>query len=146
MLILLRSHDKYTEFAELDSRSGIVRWFTMAVPKVASKRIDGHVARLGGSVLCLYRDPDGMLHFRLDDHDLVLDHATVIDLERAEQNNLVIRRADGVLLTWRYPPPALDPPLDEDPTPFVEEEDFDFGLFLHNVTHDDVRRQTIYRG
>jgi hypothetical protein len=32
-----------------------------------------------------------------------------------------------------------------DPTPFVEEEDFDFMWFIHNVLSDPARRESIWR-
>jgi hypothetical protein len=85
-----------------------------------------------------------VLHFRLDDLDFLLDDATVIDLEQGPQSTLLVRRNRSVLHTWTYVAPVLDPPLHEDPTPFVEDEDFDFGLFVHNVTNS-ARRRAIYR-
>jgi hypothetical protein len=42
---------------------------------------------------------------------------------------------------------VIDPPLDQDPTPFVEEEhfDFDFGLLVANVCSDPSRQDRLYR-
>src|SRR5215467_7821213 len=35
--------------------------------------------------------------------------------------------------------------IEEDPTPMVEAEDFDFFLFVHNVLHDPGRSERIFR-
>src|SRR5215470_6290812 len=35
--------------------------------------------------------------------------------------------------------------IDQDPTPMVEAEDFDFFLFVHNVLHDPGRSERIFR-
>jgi hypothetical protein len=36
--------------------------------------------------------------------------------------------------------------LEDDPTPFAEPEDFDFGLVVANVANDEGRRSRIYSG
>jgi hypothetical protein len=41
------------------------------------------------------------------------------------------------------PEPIVAP--EDDPTPFAEAEDFDFGLFIANVANDAERRSAIYR-
>ncbi len=33
--------------------------------------------------------------------------------------------------------------IKDDPTPFVDEEDFDFGLFLSNVAKDESRQRRL---
>lgn len=45
------------------------------------------------------------------------------------------------LLGCTYSPPPLDVPSAEDPTPMVEEEDFDFLLLVTSVLNDRGRRQ-----
>jgi hypothetical protein len=53
--------------------------------------------------------------------------------------------SDGrVILQLTYLPPVLDPPLSADLTPFVEEEDFDFGVLLSNLSQDRGRQERIY--
>jgi hypothetical protein len=50
----------------------------------------------------------------------------------------------ALLFSFEYNAPKLDIPLENDPTPFVEEEDFDFLLFVNNVLKDKARRERIY--
>jgi len=51
-----------------------------------------------------------------------------------------------MILELTYDPPIIDPPLSEDPTAFVEEEHFDFGLFLANLSRDQSRQARMYAG
>ena len=46
-------------------------------------------------------------------------------------------------LEYALPEPIVPP--ENDPTPFADAEDFDFGLFLANVASDPGRRDRIYR-
>jgi hypothetical protein len=49
---------------------------------------------------------------------------------------------EGELLSFRYP---SGPSLAGDPTPFVEPEHFDFGLFVANVANDPARLERMYQ-
>jgi len=35
------------------------------------------------------------------------------------------------------------PPIPGDPTPFIEDEDFDFGLFVRNISRSSERRKVL---
>lgn len=50
-MILLRSQDKYSEFAELHPQLGILRWFTVTLAEARSIQVAGRVAKMEGSVL-----------------------------------------------------------------------------------------------
>jgi len=95
-------------------------------------------------VLILYREAD-VLHLRLDDTDFELTDDTRIELSRGDVNVLTAVRGGTVLFSLKYQPPVIEPPLEIDPTPFVEEEHFDFGLFVYNIMRDVDRRSRIYR-
>jgi hypothetical protein len=55
---------------------------------------------------------------------------------------LVVRRAGQVVASHTY---SLDRPqqLMDDPTPFVDEEDVDFGLFVVNVSQSEERKAVL---
>jgi hypothetical protein len=145
-MILLQSQDKFDDLAVLEPDTGQLTWYSKEqTPDLASHPIAGHIAYLNGHMLALYRDT-GVLHFRIDDNDFALTRQTRIELARGDVNILKVVRDDVMLLEWTYKPPIIEPPLDMDPTPFVEEEDFDFGLFVYNVTKDAGRRNRIYSG
>lgn len=72
--------------------------------------------------------------------------AVLVNLKRgAATNTLSFHIGGQCVLELEYRKPVIDPPLEHDPTPFVEEEHFDFGLFVRNVVSDRTRRERIYR-
>jgi hypothetical protein len=73
------------------------------------------------------------------------DH-TVKLLSPGDRRILRVRSATKTVLEITYDAPVIDPPLSEDMTPMVEEEDFDFGLFLANVSRDRGRQDRLYPG
>ena len=144
-MVLLQSTDKFDDLAELEPTTGRLTWYSKhQTPALAFRPIRGHVARLDGHTLILYREAT-MLHLRIDDADFELTDDTYIELVRGNLNVLTVIRRGVVLFSWTYKPPVIEPPLEMDPTPFVEEEHFDFGLFVYNVMRDACRRDRIYR-
>jgi len=57
----------------------------------------------------------------------------------------MVEGAGNTLLQLLYKRPDLNPPLELDPTPFVEEEQFDFGVFVQSIVNDPARGNRIYR-
>jgi hypothetical protein len=104
------------------------------------------VAQLHGRTLFPYRER-GVLRFRVDDKDIPLTAGTIVTLEQvSDRENCIAVHGDEVkLFTWTYRRPDIFPPLALDPTPFVEEEHFDFCPFVFNAANDAGRRNRIYR-
>jgi hypothetical protein len=145
-MILMQSLDKFDDLADLDINTGYISWFSRrANPAVASRPIHGHIAQLHGRILCLYRR-GGVLHFRVDGEDFELTKNTSVNLERVrhDTNRIIVTQEGTLLFSWTYQRRVVFPPLELDPTPFVEEEDFDFCLFVYNVANDPERRERIY--
>lgn len=61
------------------------------------------------------------------------------------QVNFELRCGDRTVYCRNYPVNRELLGLDQDPTPFVEAEDFDFLLFVRNVVSDLPRANRIYR-
>ena len=82
----------------------------------------------------------------MDNKDFELTAQTHIKIVHLDDGaNCIIVLRNGVsLFTWAYRRPTVDPPMEYDPTPFVEHEDFDFCLFVHNVANDPGRRERIF--
>jgi len=146
-MILLQSNDRFDDLAKLDTSTGRVSWFSRQVVDltIASSPIRGHIAQLCGHTLCFYRKAK-VLHFRVDDEDLELTEETQVELVRVRDavNCITVLRNGVPLFTWTYHRPVIDPLLEYDPTPFIEEEQFDFCLFVYNVMNDPDRRERIY--
>ncbi len=145
-MVLLQSMDNFDKFAELDTNAAQISYFSRHEKPAASHQIRGTFAQLHGRTLFLYRVA-GLLHFRVDNDDFGLTENTEVRLERLHDDlNRVSVLRDGIsLFTWIYRRPMIYPPLEIDPTPCIEEEHFDFCLFVYNVVNDAVRKESIYR-
>lgn len=144
-MILLRSSDRYGEYAEIDTATGEIVWYPgQSGAVVGLGHIDGHIAVIDGYAVCLYRER-GRLHLRIGAVDSEITDDTSAELAQGKVSVLTLSRHAVGCFRWMYKRPVVEPPLDIDPTPFVEEEDFDFGLFVRNVMANPERRQRIYR-
>jgi hypothetical protein len=144
-MLLLQSQDKFDELVELNTTTGQVEWYSKhANPLMCVRPIQGHFSQFGEQMVFFYRE-GGTLHLRVDDADVELDDNTQIALDQHTNFSVLkVMRFGKVIYEWRYTSPVIYPPLEADPTPFVEEEQFDFGQFVYNVMHTTHRRNTIY--
>jgi hypothetical protein len=119
-----------------------------AASELLSQPLRGHFAKLGETVGVLYR-LDGRLHLRLGDHELDVDDENV--KVRWSSSSGAARRLDvtdrlgEVVATVNYCVSGGPVAVMYDVTPFVHEEDFDFGQFVTRVLDDPGRRKRIYR-
>lgn len=135
--MLLLSHDDVGDFGEFDPSSG---------HDVEPRHISGHFARLGDVLAVFYRNND-RLWIRLGDCVRELDSGrSSFHWERTGPQTRRITLSDGgdEIVSVEYADRSGGIPLELDPTPFVEEEHFDFGLFVRNVLGDEGRRKRIY--
>jgi hypothetical protein len=144
--MLVQSFDDFGEVGDFDPATGRLATHRKTAADTSNRPLGGHFAVLGGTLAILYRTTphDDALHLRIGERDYLLA-ATGIDWKKdADQRLLrVVATAHEPLLV-RYLV-VIDPPLHQDPTPFVEEEDFDFGLFLANVRSNPSRQDRLYR-
>jgi hypothetical protein len=144
--MLLQSNPSFDTLAEYDPETGRFETFSRrAEPTRVTGPICGEFDYLDGKRVMLYRLGDN-LYLEIDGQKLPLDKHTV-ELRRVNGRRLLqVLFTDGRVVTELiYDPPKIDPPLHLDPTPGVEEEHFDFGLFLHNVSHNPPRQMRMYR-
>lgn len=143
MIMLVQSHTVFNEVAEFDPETGALEVF----PRSIDERVEirGHYAILSGVLVVLYRTGDG-LNLRIGSTVLVGGELlSVTHARKVTDCRLSVTRSGVPPLEINYTVSLLDPPLALDPTPFVEDEDFDFGLFISNVLQSPTRRQQIYR-
>jgi hypothetical protein len=102
---------------------------------------------LAGKTIVFFRQGDA-LHLRVDQSVIELNGDISVQYCRVGETHTlqVVSRRDGsALLRLDYTLPLNVVPVGEDPTPFVEDEDFDFGLFIANVVNNPERSAIIYR-
>ncbi|MGQ0824616.1 MAG: hypothetical protein ACT4OX_06235 [Actinomycetota bacterium] len=108
-------------------------------PGLPVNATDGWFANIEGICVVFYRLA-GRLWLLVDDRRFDLDGEASVDWRRDGSMAVftVSGEAGQVILRYR-PGPWSGPPLSEDPTPFVEDEDWDLGLFIANILFDEER-------
>jgi hypothetical protein len=142
--MLVQYHDRYDVVAEFNPESGQIR----PLPRPAElgpTGTDGWFAILAGTCVVFYRDT-GRLWLRVGDRTFDVDANASVDW-RIEEGNAVFSVADDVgQVVVKYPSgPLSGPSLCDDPTPFVEEEDWDLGQFVTNILNDEERSDLLRR-
>jgi hypothetical protein len=102
---------------------------------------------MGGSLVALYRSGNE-IYLQIDRRVRRLDGSVSVVLQRtgsACSMEIISNEPGCQSLKLVYATPSTVVPITEDPTPFSEEEDFDFGLLIANVATDAERRSRIYR-
>jgi hypothetical protein len=147
-MLLLQSLDKFGEVGELDMETGQFRCFAKADrPDLETYPIGGHFAELSEALVCFYRSINGKLYLKLDAEDFELLDDVVVShrRENATKSRLTVLHRGVLIFDWLYRRPTINPPLGLDPTPFIDEEDFDIALMISKVMNDRGRRDRIYR-
>ncbi len=143
MPMLLQYHNRRGIVAEFSPDDGNLEVLQRPAGVV---RTDGWFSVLGGALVAFYR-ARGSLWLRVGAHVLEIGEDPAIPEWRRETHRSVLRVVvDGETVELRYRTgPFEQPTLANDPTPFVESEDWDFGLFITNVLSSDERRAVISR-
>jgi hypothetical protein len=143
--VILQSKDDFDQLAEFDPGSNTYRFLSRKqYPESATTSTSGGYSIIDGTMVCLYR-MGGVLYFGVADRLFKLTDEVTSTLTR-EDNKVAFRlfRDGNLLFIFEYRPPVCEVPLSTDPTPFIEEEDFDFLLFVHKVLTETGRRHRVY--
>jgi hypothetical protein len=146
--MLLQNLDQFDDLVLLDPDTEQISMLSRSAhPELSAQSVRGHFADLAGHRIYFYRAHDERLHVRVDELHVEFNRETRVTLVRQDidTNRFQVLRNGSVVIDLLYPRPVLDPPLAHDPTPFVDEEDFDICLLIHNVMTDAARRERIYR-
>jgi hypothetical protein len=144
--MIIHSFDRFGEVRHLDSTTGALT--PAATSRVGTATtVHGHYGWLGDTLVLFYRNREALL-LRIGASIAPIDNTTSITYNRVKDRRVleVIDKATGAIaarLEYTLPKPVVAP--EDDPTPFAEPEDFDFGLFISNIANDPQRRSRIYR-
>lgn len=155
------SHESAWESREFDPVSGELSIDTNpgSAEPADFAAVQGTFAYLGDHLVVFFRKGDALgiavdrIVYTVDDSILITwrivresEYDSGSNLLRRGESELTISQTESVLIQLRYPSgPAEGPPLWEDPTPFISDEDWDLGLFISNVLSNEDRRRSIYR-
>ena len=143
--MILQSNDRFDELVEFDRDSGSYELLSSEEnPKLSGVRIAGSYSRFGQTMVSLYR-ANGNLFLRIGDQEfeITADVYSTIE-EDAGQRIFRLFHKEALSIAFKYSTPVTEVPTQSDPTPFVEEEHFDFLLFVHHVLVQPDRRDRVY--
>jgi hypothetical protein len=154
--VLLQSAERARDFARFDPITGKMDFFSEDGAPREQLQADssGRFSFVEGALVVFYRD-NGVLKLRIGDEEHVIDEETssridkgrnrlIASLRRSRRHNQFLLTQNGeTVMTFNYQAPETSN-IPFDPTPFVEEEDFDFMLFIHHVLDDSPRRKDIW--
>jgi hypothetical protein len=142
--MILACHDIFDQLADLDPGSPSVRFLSRKDHPELSASIVGRFSIINEMMVSLYRI-NGVLYFRIGDQEFELTDNVSSTLETDGNNrDFQLLKSEEVLVDLRYLTRESEIPLSIDPTPFVEEEHFDFLLFVHNVLTQPGRRDRVW--
>lgn len=143
--MLLQYHDRFDIVAEFDLETGR----TELLPRPSSLPLtatEGWFSVLGGVFVLFFRHA-GRLWLRVGDKTFDLDTEPTVEWRREGGMSILMVADDEGELVLRYRAgPRSGPPLSDDSTPFVDEEDWDLGLFVSNVVLDEERSELVRNG
>ena len=140
-ILLLRNFENYNSYADMPNlRSEMQAVDFVQVQLPIDRKCDGIFWIQNGSFFALAR-VDGGLFARLGDCVFELSKDLTICIHgKAPDRTMVVMREDIPCLSVPYII-NVDHVLSPDDTPFIEDEDFDFGLLLANISHSEERKK-----
>jgi hypothetical protein len=138
-MITLQSVEKYIQLAQYDHCTGNVRLISRGSLN-ASENINtsGIFSELSGVFVALYPFKE-KLFLRIGERCMSCDDIKVFVSGESLCRKLIVEKAgEKISVEYRV---NLSKKFDNDPTPFVEDEHFDFGLLVSNILNSNQRRQ-----
>jgi hypothetical protein len=144
--MILQSNERFDEVAEYDPLTGNYRFLSKSRNReMLPVRIAGSYSCLGDTIVSLYRkDEDLFLRIGNREFEITPDVYSSLTQEGDYQIFRLLNKQD-VIAFFSYTPRFTEIPADLDPTPFIDDEDFDFLLFVHHVLTEEGRRERVYR-
>jgi hypothetical protein len=146
--VILRSFDEYDVLVSFSPESGKIERTSQAELGTGRElRVEGEYAYLGNVLVAVYRSED-QLYFQAQGQIVALDSSTTVDHQcEGGLCRLKVRQSGqgGKVIQVDYLEPDLILPIEDDPTPFIDAEQFDFGLFVSNLAKDSDRCSRVYR-
>ena len=107
---------------------------------------DGWLSLLAGVCVVFYRR-SGHLWLRVGERTFDVDRDPKVEWRREGRMSILSVSADNAEVVLRYQAgPRSGPPVSDDPTPFIDHEDWDLGLFVSNVIFDEERAEIVRHG
>ena len=138
-MVLLQSNDRFNEVAELSLDAGDWR---VTQRSDESRPTDGFYSILGKTFCAVVRS-GGKLLIRIGETQMELTEDVSIEVSGPSSKRVLVVSREGIPCV-RHEYSCLKGHIEGDMTPFIEDEDFDFGLFLSNLSRNP-RRQAVMK-
>lgn len=139
-MVWLQNNERFNDLVELDEDSG--EWRPTTRSEIEPSQTDGFYSILSNTFCALFR-AGNQLYVRIGDKKVELAGDVEISVSGPAETRVLSLKANGTGLSHTYSLSSAS--IDGDVTPFVEDEDFDFGVFLSNIARNP-ERQAILRG
>ena len=139
-MILLRRHSEFGTIASLDEVSGDWSEILHGI-NGDSQDTDGLYEVISGKLCAIFRS-NHKLHIRIDDKQIELTNSVKIAVSGPSSKRLLSISESGTpVIAIEYE--ARQPRDEDDLTPFIEPEDFDFGLMLSEIAKSPSRQRVL---
>jgi hypothetical protein len=140
-ILILQSKSEYSKLLELNSADGTYRETQKnavdgTFPKI---KINGVFDFLNGALVALYAC-SGHIILRIGNTVIRLDKGVEVVVSGEKSNRFLRLNQNGIEVACLRYSIADAPIFVDDPTPFVANEDSDFGLFVANIASSADRR------
>lgn len=141
-MLLLRSNRVFKDTLELEPTKGTIRELTSQNKTGAAVKINGFFDKLDGTLVAIYAF-SGHLYLRIGEKSIkIINEISVSATGSAQNRRLTVSDDSGELASVTYAIESVSI-SETDPTPFMENEDFDFGLFVSNVVSNVERKRVV---
>ena len=116
----------------------------VTIAEVKGLLLIGHFAYITNERFLFYRWNGDLRLRRGDTPSISLSGVQINWMHSSNNVQVILKKESKIILEKSY---FLNPrikSIDNDPTPFIEPEDFDFFLFVRNVLADNNRSKIIY--
>ncbi len=145
-MLWLQSQMRFDEIAEFDADQMTLNKSSKSnLGNAAPSKYGGFFYEFHGGFLVLYHDVK-KIYFVVDNRTYVLDDHTIVEVTGNENNRKLEVLCDGKVLYVTHYIPNYGDKIDDDPTPFIDDEDFDFGLFVSNISKNPDRKNVLING
>jgi len=143
-LMWLYSFDNFVEVYRYDYKTKVIVKFTKSDLVDKTIEFDGMLSKIGDNLFLLFKN-NGSLIFIANENEILIDDDVLINVTGKPSDRVLTILKKGKFLFEVHYSLVDDKSIEGDLTPFAEEEDFDFGLFVSNISMDK-RRQKVFLG
>jgi len=114
-------------------------------------KVSGFYSYIGSILVKIFRLDDSPILLEIGENRYVFEDLkiTTCDVDRIrddykifQKRRIVIQEHERIVFDTDYD--EIEVTFENDPTPMIEDEDFDFGLFLESISNNRVRQKLLW--